>query len=495
MTTPYSNRPKITQIDISNGYVTRYFVRNVSTRMVTEIDKKQYEAFKNNVLYEKLELQWNISGFANDIVSTDNKIIYGTKHKNSVIIEFYNRKLPGLSRLLSNPLEYFQGVTNTPVVPPIETKYNEDEIGRAVEPFVEPTREIREYSADFELKFTYLSSGSSLTQRPDAVSLDYKTTYTLGPIAISSGSDGLFERVWKVWGEEDALTGTHSVWYAIESASSWSSDSASLFTYTGTSSIELDAAFDQSGRLYVVTQRYTGSASEVWLYFYNPLETGFVFNNLGSGRTPRMSLDNWRDTTDSDVLVFYVDDTQNKIKYRAQKDRFTASYDTPINTTENTYIEKVGFGADNRYRVTYVERNTSTGKYEIKQLATLLYPFPMTTEAYMLTGSFLSMSLIDTLITTSIDTEAYTLTGSFLSMSIIDTVITPSIDTEAYILTGSFLSMSLTTPVITVSIDTEAYILTGSFLSMSAIDILVTRSLDEAYMLTGSFLSASIITV
>lgn len=91
--------------------------------MVTEIDKKQYEAFKNNVLYEKLELQWNISGFANDIVSTDNKIIYGTKHKNSVIIEFYNRKLPGLSRLLSNPLEYFQGVTNTPVVPPIETKY------------------------------------------------------------------------------------------------------------------------------------------------------------------------------------------------------------------------------------------------------------------------------------------------------------------------------------------------------------------------------------
>lgn len=112
MSTPYTNKPKVTQTDINNGYVMRYFVRNVSTKTVTEVDKKQYDVFKQNALYETLELQWNISGFANNILSTDNKIIYGTKHKNSVTVQFYEKRLSGLNRVLSNPLEYFQGVDN-----------------------------------------------------------------------------------------------------------------------------------------------------------------------------------------------------------------------------------------------------------------------------------------------------------------------------------------------------------------------------------------------
>jgi len=119
MTTTHTNKPKITQTDINNGYVTRYFVRNVSTKVVTEIDKKQYEAFKNNVLYERIEFPWVITGLANDQLSTDNKIIYGTKHKNTVTTQFYNKRLPGLDRVLRNPLEYFIGTLNTsePLVP------------------------------------------------------------------------------------------------------------------------------------------------------------------------------------------------------------------------------------------------------------------------------------------------------------------------------------------------------------------------------------------
>jgi hypothetical protein len=119
MTTTHTNKPKITQTDIHNGYVTRYFVRNVSTKVVTEIDKKQYEAFKNNVLYERIEFPWVITGLANDQLSTDNKIIYGTKHKNTVTTQFYNKRLPGLDRVLRNPLEYFIGTLNTsePLVP------------------------------------------------------------------------------------------------------------------------------------------------------------------------------------------------------------------------------------------------------------------------------------------------------------------------------------------------------------------------------------------
>lgn len=148
MLTPHNNRPKITQTDINNGYVTRYFVRNISTKVVTEIDKKQYEAYKNNSLYERLELPWIISGFANNIISTDGQIIYGAKHKNAVTICFYERRMPGLTRLFGglscppvdiNPklleysqgtmntklLEYFQGTMNRePVTPINEPKYS-----------------------------------------------------------------------------------------------------------------------------------------------------------------------------------------------------------------------------------------------------------------------------------------------------------------------------------------------------------------------------------
>lgn len=130
MSTPYNTRPKITQNDINNGYVTRYFVRHISTKVVTEVDKKQYETFRVNTLYQNISFPWVIDGFANDILATDGKVIYGTKHKNTVTTQFYDKKLPGLARLLSNSLEYFQGTRNQElVVPTSQPTYNSDVAG------------------------------------------------------------------------------------------------------------------------------------------------------------------------------------------------------------------------------------------------------------------------------------------------------------------------------------------------------------------------------
>jgi hypothetical protein len=112
MTTPLSNRPKITQADIDNGFVIRYFVRNLSTRAITEVDNAQYIAFQSNPLYQTLQLSWIITGRAYDTVAVDGKLIYGAEHKNLVTITFYDTKMPGLIRLLNNPLLYFNGVYN-----------------------------------------------------------------------------------------------------------------------------------------------------------------------------------------------------------------------------------------------------------------------------------------------------------------------------------------------------------------------------------------------
>jgi hypothetical protein len=109
---PFSNRPTITQRDINNGYVMRYFVRNISTKVVTEVDVVQYTRFKRDVMFQTLEIQWLIAGYANDIISNDGKTIFGVRHKNTITTKIYDDVMSGLLRLLRNPLEYFQGVDN-----------------------------------------------------------------------------------------------------------------------------------------------------------------------------------------------------------------------------------------------------------------------------------------------------------------------------------------------------------------------------------------------
>jgi len=112
MQTPLSNRPKITNKNIIDGQVIRYFTQHISTKAIIEIDSIQYEIFKNNPIFQLINFPWLISGLANDTIAVDGKIIYGVKHRNTVSINFYNERMPGLSRLLRNPLEYFQGVDN-----------------------------------------------------------------------------------------------------------------------------------------------------------------------------------------------------------------------------------------------------------------------------------------------------------------------------------------------------------------------------------------------
>lgn len=107
MSEPLSNRPKITKRDISIGYIMRYFLQHISIKNIIEVDKKQYDTFKNNPLYISVELKWTISGNKDNIVAIDGKTVYGVEHKNTVVVTWYNKKMVGLDRTLSNKLEYF----------------------------------------------------------------------------------------------------------------------------------------------------------------------------------------------------------------------------------------------------------------------------------------------------------------------------------------------------------------------------------------------------
>lgn len=112
MTTPFSNKPIITTTDISQGYVIRYFAQHISTLKITEIDKKQYDVIKNDPYHIVLQLNWWITGNANNVISNAGDYVYGVIQKNLQTINLKNKIMPGLERHLPNPLEYFIGVYN-----------------------------------------------------------------------------------------------------------------------------------------------------------------------------------------------------------------------------------------------------------------------------------------------------------------------------------------------------------------------------------------------
>lgn len=112
--TPLSNKPRITQRNISDGYVMRYFVTHISIFRIIEVDSTQYNTLKFDPLYRTLQLKWVIGGVANNITTTDGKTLFGAKHQNETTVEHYDKQMPGLKRILTNPLEFFVGKFNTP---------------------------------------------------------------------------------------------------------------------------------------------------------------------------------------------------------------------------------------------------------------------------------------------------------------------------------------------------------------------------------------------
>lgn len=195
-TSPLSNKPKISQQDINSGFVNRYFVRNISLKNVTEVDVKQYEVFRKNPMYQTIKLPWIIMGNANDTVGIDGKLIYGTRHKNSITVAFYERQLPGLSRVLRNPLEYFYGVMNSVITPRQEIGIQE--IYEVTAPEIQP-QPITPPGPSGAVILTLQSSGkvAAYSNSPVAGSVDAWTTTSLVTSSLN-GSISLVSNEYRI---------------------------------------------------------------------------------------------------------------------------------------------------------------------------------------------------------------------------------------------------------------------------------------------------------
>ena len=104
----------ITQSDIKTGYISRYFFKKLNESLFVEIDELQFKAWQNGRIdpnsYFGVQIRWYISGPVND--ETQGVVtIKGVRTKNTEQIAYAQRFIPGISNVLTDPLQYYSDNT------------------------------------------------------------------------------------------------------------------------------------------------------------------------------------------------------------------------------------------------------------------------------------------------------------------------------------------------------------------------------------------------
>jgi hypothetical protein len=109
---PYN--PIVSKTDIDNGFITRYFIQNVTNSIITEISPEQFKEYKQNLLdnnvYTTIELTWIIVGNLTT-QNVNGAVITGIAETNKKTVSFYNKQMPGLNSKLANLTEFYTDTT------------------------------------------------------------------------------------------------------------------------------------------------------------------------------------------------------------------------------------------------------------------------------------------------------------------------------------------------------------------------------------------------
>lgn len=107
---PYAISTQPTREDIRVGFMIRYFIKQQTSFTIFEIDKLQYDSWKNNgidrKLYQAVQLTWYISGQINDTMSGTVQML-GVQSKNELQIKNAAQTINNIGSYLTNTLEYY----------------------------------------------------------------------------------------------------------------------------------------------------------------------------------------------------------------------------------------------------------------------------------------------------------------------------------------------------------------------------------------------------
>jgi len=238
---------------------------------------------------------------------------------------------------------------------------------------------------------------SSLDLRPDALSLDYKTSWAFGPIEEQDLTSGSIDKAWRVRTDytESASSGTVYLARENDAGTAWRQETQS-FAFGGNAIDEIDLTFDQAARPVICAQRSGSSTNEVWLYRF--VTTQFVFSKIADGITPRVIIDRPSELDQSDVLLMYVSESKQRaagitasLEYRVQGENYNTAHSIPAtqaafnDTTAFDYdifLEDAVKLTDSRIAIYVSRRNVESGsaawgEYSVDKFETILYPFDL----------------------------------------------------------------------------------------------------------------------
>lgn len=105
---PSYYKPFPSSKDYKNGYINRYFVQKVNDLIITEVDKDKYNKIYTQY-FNKLVIQWIISGPKNNQYKNKILDIKGVQEQNILTLTENENKMKGLKTYLNNPLEFWNG--------------------------------------------------------------------------------------------------------------------------------------------------------------------------------------------------------------------------------------------------------------------------------------------------------------------------------------------------------------------------------------------------
>lgn len=105
---PAQSLPIVTQTDAKNGFIIRYFVRQVTDKgFIVEVDNSQYEELKENPRFVTTTVKWKIVGKKQNMTLLNGVTIYGVEDTNRVVVSEADLTFGGLLKYITSYLEYW----------------------------------------------------------------------------------------------------------------------------------------------------------------------------------------------------------------------------------------------------------------------------------------------------------------------------------------------------------------------------------------------------
>lgn len=101
--------PQITQGDVSNGVISRFFARqaNQPKGQITEISPSVYGQLTSNPFWQVIEMDWRISGPLNDVTGAMTPTVPGAITANKMALQIANQEMPGMIYKVLNYVQYY----------------------------------------------------------------------------------------------------------------------------------------------------------------------------------------------------------------------------------------------------------------------------------------------------------------------------------------------------------------------------------------------------